>query len=91
MPVTQSRIVSFVFDQIRRATHESGREEDGVRLVAATKSVTVNRIREAIAAGVQIAGGEPPARSAQDRRVEGIRIAGHFHRPASTAESSRGG
>jgi PLP dependent protein len=48
--------LAFVFEQIRRATHESGREEDGVRLVAATKAVTVDRIREAIAAGVQIAG-----------------------------------
>lgn len=48
--------VAFVFDQIRRATQESEREQSGVRLVAATKAVTADRIREAIAAGVQIAG-----------------------------------
>ena len=48
--------VAFLFDQIRRATQESEREQSGVRLVAATKAVTADRIREAIAAGVQIAG-----------------------------------
>jgi pyridoxal phosphate enzyme (YggS family) len=48
--------LAFVFDEIRRATHESGREEHSVRLVAATKAVPVDRIREAIAAGVQIVG-----------------------------------
>ena len=34
----------------------AGRHEGGVRLVAATKSVPVERLREAIAAGVRIAG-----------------------------------
>jgi PLP dependent protein len=48
--------LAFVFHEIRRATHESGREDDAVQLVAATKAVPVDRIREAIAAGVQIVG-----------------------------------
>lgn len=48
--------LAFVFDEIRRATHESGRDEHAVRLVAATKAVPVDRIREAIAGGVQIIG-----------------------------------
>jgi pyridoxal phosphate enzyme (YggS family) len=48
--------LAFVSDEIRRATRESGRDEHAVRLVAATKAVPVDRIREAIAAGVQIVG-----------------------------------
>jgi PLP dependent protein len=45
-----------VFDQIRRAEQVSGRARGSVRLVAATKTVTADRIREAIAAGLTIAG-----------------------------------
>jgi pyridoxal phosphate enzyme (YggS family) len=45
-----------VFDQIRRAEQASGRPKGTVRLVAATKTVTADRIREAIAAGLTIAG-----------------------------------
>jgi pyridoxal phosphate enzyme (YggS family) len=48
--------LTFIFDQIRCASRESGRQEGEVRLVAATKSVPIDRIREAIAAGVHIAG-----------------------------------
>lgn len=48
--------LTLVYDQIRRALRESGRDEGEVRLVAATKSVPVERIREAIAAGLRIAG-----------------------------------
>ena len=44
-----------VFDRIQSAMQKAGREQ-GVRLVAATKAVTVERIREAIHAGVRIAG-----------------------------------
>ena len=45
-----------VFDLIRRAELEAGRGEGVVRLVAATKSVPIDRIREAITAGLKIAG-----------------------------------
>ena len=36
--------------------HMAGREEGGVRVVAASKSVPIERLREAIVAGVRIAG-----------------------------------
>ena len=48
--------LALVFDQIRRTLRESGRDEREVRLVGATKSVPVDRIREAIAGGLRIAG-----------------------------------
>lgn len=46
----------LVFDEIRRAEQASGRPTGSVRLVAATKMVTADRIREAVAAGLTIAG-----------------------------------
>jgi pyridoxal phosphate enzyme (YggS family) len=67
-----------VFHRIRTAMQAAGRDE-GVRLVAATKSVTVDRIREAIHAGVQIAG-ENRLQEAL-RKIDalaGERIAWHF-------------
>ena len=48
--------LALVFDQVQRAIQEAGRKEGDVRLVAATKAVPVERIREAIAAGLEIAG-----------------------------------
>jgi PLP dependent protein len=48
--------LAFIFDEIRQATHEAGRSEGDVRLVAATKAVPADRIREAVRAGVTIAG-----------------------------------
>lgn len=48
--------LAAVFDRIRRATQEAGRDEGEVRLVAASKSIAIDRIREAICAGVRIAG-----------------------------------
>jgi pyridoxal phosphate enzyme (YggS family) len=48
--------LAFIFDQIRQAAHEAGRKERDVRLVAATKAVAVDRIQEAVRAGVTIAG-----------------------------------
>ena len=48
--------LALVFDHIQRAIQESGRKQSDVRLVAATKAVPTERIREAIAAGLQIAG-----------------------------------
>jgi PLP dependent protein len=46
----------LVFDQIRQTEQASGRARGSVRLVAATKTVAPDRIREAIAAGLAIAG-----------------------------------
>ena len=48
--------LAVVFDDIQRAVQEAGRKEGDVRLVAATKAVPPERIREAIAAGLKIAG-----------------------------------
>jgi pyridoxal phosphate enzyme (YggS family) len=48
--------VSFVLDRIRSAEQASSRPKGSVRLVAATKTVSSERIREAIAAGLTLAG-----------------------------------
>lgn len=48
--------LTHILDQIDRATRRSGREPGTVRLVAATKTVSVDRIREAMVAGLTIAG-----------------------------------
>jgi pyridoxal phosphate enzyme (YggS family) len=47
---------ALVIAQVRRAMQAAGRPEGSVRLVAATKTVSVDRIREAIAAGLMLAG-----------------------------------
>lgn len=46
----------FVFEEIRCATQRSGRPDGSVRLVAATKSVGLDRICEGIAGGLTILG-----------------------------------
>lgn len=46
----------LVFERVRLATQRSGRPDGSVRLVAATKSVGLDRIREGIAGGVTILG-----------------------------------
>src|SRR2546430_12933999 len=51
-----ARNVETVFENIRRAAQRAGRPADSIRLVAVTKSVSVDRIRVAIAAGVSIRG-----------------------------------
>ncbi|MEY4705792.1 MAG: putative enzyme [Nitrospirota bacterium] len=51
-----SENVRFVFEQIRHATEQSGRLDGSVQLVAATKSVGLDRIREGIASGLTILG-----------------------------------
>jgi PLP dependent protein len=48
--------LAVVFDQIHRAIRDAGRREGEVRLVGASKAVPVDHIREAIAAGLHIAG-----------------------------------
>src|SRR5512143_1282139 len=48
--------VSFVLNRIRSAEQASGRPKGSVRLVAATKTVSSDRIREAIASGLTLAG-----------------------------------
>jgi pyridoxal phosphate enzyme (YggS family) len=55
-PGTIAANVSHILDEIRSAAVRSGRRPDAVRLVAATKSVSVDRIQEALAAGVTILG-----------------------------------
>src|SRR3989454_4762510 len=51
-----ARNVETVFENIRRAAQRAGRPADSIRLVAVTKSVSVDRIRVAIAAGVRMLG-----------------------------------
>src|SRR2546430_14686507 len=51
-----ARNVETVFENIRRAAQRAGRPADSIRLVAVTKSVSVDRMRVAIAAGVRILG-----------------------------------
>ncbi|MGH7236660.1 MAG: YggS family pyridoxal phosphate-dependent enzyme, partial [Nitrospiraceae bacterium] len=51
-----ARNVETVFEHIRRAAQRAGRPADSIRLIAATKSVPVDRIRLAIDAGVRILG-----------------------------------
>ena len=51
-----SENIRFVFEQIRHATQHTGRPEGNVRLVAATKSVGLDQIREGIASGLTILG-----------------------------------
>jgi PLP dependent protein len=48
--------VRGVYERLRRAAVAAGRREDSIRLVAATKSVSVDAIREGIAAGLNILG-----------------------------------
>lgn len=48
--------LALVFEQIHRAIQDAGRVEGQVRLVGASKAVPADRIREAIAAGLHIAG-----------------------------------
>jgi PLP dependent protein len=48
--------VRGVYDRLRRAALAAGRREDSIRLVAATKSVSLEAIREGLAAGLNILG-----------------------------------
>lgn len=48
--------VHLVLSRIRAAADRVGRDPGGIRLVAATKTVTVDRIREGIDAGLSILG-----------------------------------
>jgi PLP dependent protein len=71
--------VAYVLDRMRRAIREAGRKDGEVRLVAASKAVTVDRIREAIDAGVQIVG-ENRLQEALPKieALKGARISWHF-------------
>ena len=51
-----SERLTSVLEQIHQAVQACGRREGTVRLVAATKTVPVERIREAVSAGLEIAG-----------------------------------
>lgn len=51
-----SENIRFVLGQIRLATRQAGRPEGSVRLVAATKSVGLDQLREGIASGLTILG-----------------------------------
>jgi pyridoxal phosphate enzyme (YggS family) len=53
---TVAQRVQSVLSTIRIAAEKAGRRPESVRLVAATKTVTVDRIREGIGAGLSILG-----------------------------------
>ncbi|MEC4687656.1 MAG: YggS family pyridoxal phosphate-dependent enzyme, partial [Nitrospirota bacterium] len=53
---TIARNISILYGNIRKAAERVGREPTAVRLIAATKFVSVDRIRQAIEAGVRIFG-----------------------------------
>ncbi|MGH7208063.1 MAG: YggS family pyridoxal phosphate-dependent enzyme [Nitrospiraceae bacterium] len=55
-PDAIARNVEVVFENIRRAAQCAGRPVDSIRLIAVTKSVSMDRIRLAIDAGVKIWG-----------------------------------
>ena len=71
--------LALVFDQIHRAIQDAGRMEGQVRLVGASKAVPADRIREAIAAGLHIAG-ENRLQEALSKieALKGERISWHF-------------
>jgi len=48
--------LKVVMDRIRQTALAVGRDPDSVRLVAATKSVSSERVRQAVAAGLRMAG-----------------------------------
>lgn len=48
--------LKIVMDRIRQAALAVGRDPDSVRLVGATKAVSAERVREAVAAGLRVAG-----------------------------------
>ncbi len=54
--VSLARRVRQILDRIRRAAERTGRPPDTVRLVAATKTVSAERIREGLGAGLSILG-----------------------------------
>lgn len=53
---TIAQRVQSVLSAIRSAAEKAGRRPESIRLVAATKTVTVDGIREGIAAGLSILG-----------------------------------
>lgn len=71
--------LACVFERMQCAIREASREEGEVRLVAATKSVAVARIKEAVLSGVRIAG-ENRLQEALPKieALKGERITWHF-------------
>ena len=51
-----ARRVLQILDRIRRAAERAGRRPETVRLVAATKTVPAERIREGLSAGLSLLG-----------------------------------
>jgi len=68
-----------VLDRTRSAMLEAGRDEGTVRLVAASKAVSIDRLREAINAGVRIVGENRLQEAlAKIEALKGERITWHF-------------
>ncbi|MFQ5330184.1 MAG: YggS family pyridoxal phosphate-dependent enzyme [Thermodesulfobacteriota bacterium] len=79
MTITLADNLSRINDRIGEAAMRSGREPGAVTLLAATKRVEVERIREAVEAGLRVAG-ENYIQDAREK-ITGInddRIAWHF-------------
>ena len=65
---------------MRRAAQRAGRQPDAIRLIAVTKSVSVERIRPAVDAGVRILGENRLQEALPKLTAIGPRsdLAGHF-------------
>ena len=81
--------IRFVFVRIRHATQQSGRPEGSIRLVAATKSVGLDQIREGVTAGLTILGENHLTRGAsQNRRAAEATDPVAFYRALAAAKGS---
>ena len=68
-----------VMERIRQACERSGRDPQDVRLVAVSKTMPAERVRRAVAAGVQILG-ENYVQEARDKiaQLEDLSVSWHF-------------
>ena len=79
MTATLADNLARINDRIAEAARRSGRKPEEITLLAATKRVDVERIREAVEAGVRVAG-ENYIQDAREKiaRIDDERIAWHF-------------
>jgi len=79
MAGTISENLADVMDRVRKAARKAGRTPGEITLVAATKTVEVRRIKEAVAAGVRVFGENYVQEAAEKvKKVRDGSIAWHF-------------
>lgn len=70
--------IEEVRDRIRKAVRQAGRDPEEIELVAVTKTVTVEAIKEAVAAGIKIIG-ESRIQEAEEKFAEiGTKVKWHL-------------